>query len=158
MNKMFKSLAALVAAFTLATPAFAVEYKTLSDGAKVYDCRPTVNNISYKTEVLKEYSDQALRGLAAAGLKPTSRKYWTVTTVDKCEDLMVKPAPQKKEVKVLGGKPVVLNPQKTYNKAEYCNNGEVYMYRVTLGTIRDMPVSGTCSLDNNLTVTMAPNV
>jgi hypothetical protein len=106
MNTLFKSLAALVAAFILATPAFAVEYKTLSDGAKVYDCRPTVNNISYKTEVLKEYSDQALRGLAAAGLKPTSRKYWTVTTVDKCEDLMVKPAPQKKGVKALPAKPV----------------------------------------------------
>jgi hypothetical protein len=106
MNKLFKFLAALVAAFTLfVSPSFAVEYKPL-DGAKVYDCRASGNATHLKTEVLTEYTTKEIRELAAVGMKPTSRTYWAVTTAKKCEDLIVKPSTQT-QVKVLGGRPVV---------------------------------------------------
>ena len=155
MNTLFKAFAALAAAFTLVASAFAVEYKPL-DGAKVYDCRLTGNSVGYKTEVLTEYTDDEIRGLAAAGLKPTSRKYWIPTTFRQCEDLMVKkPAPKKAEVKALGGKPEIANPKKALVSTEYCNNGVVYYLSITFGNIRDAFIGGACQVDPKKTLVLA---
>lgn len=157
MNTLFKTLAAVAAAFTLVASAFAVEYKPL-DGAKVYDCRAPADKTSFKTEVLTEYTAKEIRELAAAGLKPASRTYWAVTTAKKCEDLMVKPATQV-QAKVLGGRPQVLDPQHTRSVVDYCNNnGEAYRYVVTSGKIVEWPRGERCTLDTKLTVTLAPNV
>ena len=147
MNILFKMLAALAAAFTLATSAFA--------NPPARNCKTEVYMSSGATKITFEQNLPTFGGWVRSGLvyDTTCEKYGMKETGD-----YFKPQQKKAEVKVLGGKPIVLDPQKTYDKAEYCNNGEVYMFRVTLGTIRDLPVSGTCTLNTKMTVVMKPNV
>jgi hypothetical protein len=63
-----------------------------------------------------------------------------------------KPEP---EVKVLGGRPIVPDPQNTIKRAEYCNNGVVYSYSVALGKTLDVSYGRACRLDPSKTVTLA---
>jgi hypothetical protein len=140
MNRPFKFLAALMVAFTLfASPAFAAEYGSTATGIKIEDCRTQDGKVQM------------------SGKNPfTGRKEWvSMVNAKSCKDLEVSPPTAKKEVKVLGGRPIVPNPQNTLKDAEYCNGGEVYVLRVTFGKVTDMPIGGVCQLDSKKTVTLA---
>jgi hypothetical protein len=147
MNNLFKFLAALVAAFTLSSAAHAGKLV----GCEVRGGVLFAHDYLTADEMLASYLDN--RG-------PRVMKNRILTGFQNCEQVLVahglkKATQEKKEVKVLGGRPIVPNPQKTLKDAEYCNGGEVYMFRVTFGKISDMPVGGVCKLDSRKTVTLA---
>jgi len=136
---MGKSFTFIAAAFTLVLTASAAEYGSTVSGIKIEDCRTQDGKVQMY------------------GKNPfTGKKEWvSMVNAKSCKDLEVSPPTAKKEVKVLGGRPHVPNPQNTLKDAEYCNGSEVYMFRVTFGKISDMPVGGVCQLDSKKTVTLA---
>jgi hypothetical protein len=147
MNNLFKFLAALVAAFTLSSTAHAGKLV----GCEVRGGVLFAHDYLTADEMLASYLDN--RG-------PRVMKNRILTGFQNCEQVLVahglkKAAQEKKEVKVLGGRPIVPNPQKILKDVEYCNNGKVYLLSVTYGSVLDQPYGGICQVDPTKTVTLA---
>jgi hypothetical protein len=147
MNQLFKTVAALVAAFVLSSVAHAGKLV----GCEVRNGILFAHDYLTADEMLASYLDN--RG-------PRIMKNRILTGFQNCDQAhsahgLKKPAEKKAEVKVLGGRPIVPNPQKTLKDAEYCNGGEVYVLSVTFGKVTDMPIGGVCQLDSKKTVTLA---
>jgi len=80
---------------------------------------------------------------------------WQQQTMNKdCQNLKIQP--EKPQVKILGGRPIIKNPEKHLGKSyDYCKDGRLHKVSIIPNQVFDTSFSEACMLDASKTVVLA---